>query len=257
MNELRASLCAGPQLGLCIMYPAPGIIERVGPDWDWLWIDGQHGQLSYADLLAAVRASNLIHRFAVVRVPGHDPGTIGKALDTLADGIMVPMVDDADQAREIVRAAKFPPLGARSYGGRRPIDMLGRGYANRDGEQPLLVCQIETPAGLENADAIASVEGVDALFFGPDDMALRLGLPMDAPRPQGCFDDALRRVAEAAGSQGKIAGGVFVNPGELQQGVELGYRLVVSSADVMLLAGGSQQQAQVMRECLAETKAER
>jgi 4-hydroxy-2-oxoheptanedioate aldolase len=170
---------------------------------------------------------------------------------------MVPMVDDADQAREIVRAAKFPPLGARSYGGRRPIDMLGRGYANPDREQPLLVCQIETPAGLENADAIASVEGVDALFFGPDDMALRLGLPMDAPRPQGCFDDALRRVAEAAGSQGKIAGAVFVNPGELQQGVQLGYRLVVSSADVILLAGGSQQQAQVMRECLAETKAER
>ena len=241
MNELRASLAAGPQLGLCIMYPAPGIVERIGPDWDWLWIDGQHGELDYNDILAAVRAGELVHRPAVVRVPGHEAGGIGKALDTCAAGIMVPMVDDADQARQIVQAAKFPPLGSRSYGGRRPIDRVGRGYANPDQEQPLLVCQIETPRGLENAEAIAAVDGVDALFFGPDDMALRAGLPMDAPRPDGCFDDAHRKVAQAARSCEKLAGGVFRTPTALRFAVEIGYRLIVSAADVLFLAESSKQ----------------
>ena len=122
-NPLGRALRQGPQLGLGVMYPAAGIIERIGPDWDWMWIDGQHGELGYGDILAAVRASNLIQRPTVVRVPGHDSGAIGLALDTAADAVMVPMIDDADQARQIVNAAKFPPLGNRSYGARRPIDL--------------------------------------------------------------------------------------------------------------------------------------
>lgn len=237
----QASLAAGPQLGLCIMYPAPGIIERIGLDWDWLWIDGQHGELGYGDVLAAVRAGDLVGRPSIVRVPGHEAGAIGKVLDTAATGVMVPMVDNAEQAKRIVSAAKFPPLGSRSYGGRRPVDRMGRGYANRGEAQPLLVCQIETPEGLANADAIAAVEGVDVLFFGPDDMALRQGMPMDAPRPEGCFDDAHSQVAHAARSHGKHAGGVFRTPATLRFAVEIGYRLIVAAADVLFLAEGSRQ----------------
>jgi len=129
MNELRASLCSGPQLGMCYMYPAPGIIERIGPDWDWVWIDGQHGELGYNDILSAVRACDVIMRPAVVRVSGQSPGDIGKALDTVPAAVMVPMVDNADQARTIVQAAKFPPLGSRSYGGPRVSARAGGGTA--------------------------------------------------------------------------------------------------------------------------------
>jgi len=254
MNELRASLCSGPQLGLCYMYPAPGVIERIAPDWDWVWVDGQHGELGYADVLAAVRACNLSLRPAIVRVPGHDAGAIGKALDTLADGLMVPMVDTADQARAIVQAAKFPPLGSRSFGGRRPIDRLGRSYAHADIEQPLLICQIETPMGLQNVDEIAAVEGVDALFFGPDDMRLRAGLPMDQPLPVGYFDEALHTVIQAAQKHRKFAGGVFGAPQSLVQAVELGYRLIVATGDVMLLSQGSTNKATEMREALGNKK---
>jgi len=249
-NDFRDRLREKPQLGLGIMYPAAGIIERIGPDWDWIWIDGQHGEMGYSDTLAAVRACNLIRRPAIVRVPGHDAGAIGKALDTAADGVMVPMVDDAGQARQAVRAAKFPPLGARSYGGRRPIDLAGRGYAHQDRVQPLLICQIETPAGLENAEAIAGVEGVDVIFFGADDLRLRSGLPMDATPPAGCFDDALRTVASAARAHGKIAGGVFPSAPALGSAVQLGYRLIVGCADVTLLAGASEDKARSLRDCL-------
>ena len=246
IKGFQASLAAGPQLGVCVMYPAPGIIERIGPDWDWIWIDGQHGEMGYQDILACVRACDLVGRPSIVRVPGHDAGAIGKVLDAGAAGVMVPMVDDAEQAKQAVRAAKFPPLGSRSYGGRRPIDRFGRGYANRDEAQPLLVCQIETPEGLANVDAIAAVDGVDVLLFGPDDMALRQGMPMDAPRPEGCFDDAHRKVAQAARSHGKHAGGVFLTPATMRFAVEIGYRLIVSAADVLFLAQGSKQSSETL-----------
>jgi len=253
-NPLARSLRQGLQMGLCIMYPASGIIERIGPDWDWLWIDGQHGELAYADILAAVRACNLIQRPAVVRVPGHDPGAIGLALDTGADAVMVPMVDDVDQAHHVVNAAKFPPLGNRSYGARRPIDLHGRAYANADHEQPLLVCQIETLTGLKNVEAIAAVDGVDVLFFGPDDISMRQGMPMDEPRPEGHFDDALQKVADAAQACDKIAGGVFPNPKAMQQAAAMGFRLAVAGADVLFLADGSSAKADLMRKALDDVQ---
>ena len=252
-KSFRTLLAEGPQLGLGHMYPAAGIVERIGRDWDWIWIDGQHGQLGYSDIVAAVRASDVIGRPSVVRVPGLEYGAIGRALDTATDGVMIPMVEDADQAREAARAAKFPPLGERSYGGRRPVDLYGRGYANADREQPLLICQIESDAGLRNVAAIAAVEGVDALFFGPDDMALRAGLPMDQPRPEGYFTDALKAVAEAAASHGKLAGAVFPTPAAASEGIQLGYRMLVCTGDVPLLAVGSNEKAQAFRQCLPES----
>ena len=90
---------------------------------------------------------------------------------------------------------------------------------------------------------------MDALFLGPDDLSLRAGLPMDEPRPEGFLDDAIRNVAEAAASHGKIAGGVFATPETFQPAVELGYRLIVAAADTSLLMTGSQQRSQSLRQC--------
>lgn len=247
MNMLGKQLAGGPQLGLGIFYPAPGIIERIGRDWDWMWIDGQHGELGYSSILAAVRASNLVGRPTCVRVPGHEASWIGLVLDTAADAVMVPVVDNADQARAAVAAAKFPPIGSRSYGGRRPVDLYGRGYSRQDRDQPLLVCQIETEEGVENAASIAAVDGVDVLFFGADDLAMRKGMVMDEPRCEGCFDDELRRVAAAAAEHGKFCGGVFPTVDALKVAVELGYRLITVAADVMLLAAASTARAESFR----------
>ena len=105
MNNLREELQKGPMLGFGIMWPQVGMIERIGGDWDWFWIDSQHGQLDYRDVLAAVRACNLVGRPAVVRVPGHEPGPIGKMLDTACEAVMVPMVETAQEAQALVRAA--------------------------------------------------------------------------------------------------------------------------------------------------------
>jgi 4-hydroxy-2-oxoheptanedioate aldolase len=226
-------------LGFCLMYPAPGIVERIGPDWDWIWIDGQHGQHDYNSILECVRACERAGTSSVVRVPSGEYGIIGLTLDMLACGIMVPMINTAEQARAAVNAAKFPPLGQRSYGGRRPIDICGRAYSHTANRDILLIAQIETEEGLANVDEIATVPGVDVLFFGPDDMAMQLAIPMDQPRSAGLFGPAMEKMAAAAIGAGKMAGTVTPSDEILAMAMKMGYRLCVGSGDVALLAGGS------------------
>ncbi len=251
-KSFKQALETKPQLGLCSAHPSPGIIERIGQNWDWCWIDAQHGQWGLDDVIHGVRACDLVGIFSMVRVPGQDAGTIGKVLDTACHAVMVPMVDTVEQAESVVRAAKFPPRGKRSYGGRRPIDMYGRSYSHSDSPQPLVVCQIESPEALGNVEAIAAIDGVDALFFGPDDMAQSREMPMDSPRPSGCFDSEMKRVADAATNSGKIAAGISTTPDALRCAVEMGYRMIVCTADVLLLVSGSTQAEKVCRETLGQ-----
>lgn len=233
----------GPLLGINIMYPSPGVIEGIGRDWDWVWLDAQHGQFGYDSLLACVRACDLVQRPAVIRVPNNDYGSIGSAFDTCASGVMVPMVEGAEEARAAVRAARFPPLGGRSYGGRRPIDLYGREYAHSFNDDSTLIVQIETRRGLENCDEIASVPGVDALLFGPDDMAMQAGMPMNEPRDAQWGRSGLERIAQAAARHGKIAAGLAFTPETLSLLVALGYGLIVGGADRSILLQGSQQRS--------------
>jgi len=228
-----------PLLGLCNMYPAEGIVERIGKDWDWVWIDGQHGQHDYHSILSTVRVCDALDVPSIVRVPGHEYGTIGRVLDTCASGIMVPMVNTVDQAKAVVDAVKFPPLGIRSYGGRRPIDVIGRAYAHTANEDVFLIAQIETKEGLKNADAIAAIDGIDALFFGPDDMSMQDGLRMDVSRDVSELVNLMKIMFDAAKKYGKIAGSTSPTPELYKAAVKLGYRLIVATGDVNLLVDGS------------------
>jgi 4-hydroxy-2-oxoheptanedioate aldolase len=228
-----------PALGFCIAYPSPGVIERIGPDWDWIWLDGQHGELNYESILACVRAAELVKVPAVIRVANHDYGSIGRALDMGAAGVMVPMIDDVEGAKIVVKAAKFFPLGQRSYGGRRPLDLIGRQYAHTANDDTLLIAQIETKKGLANAEAIAAVPGIDALFLGPDDLALQYGMMMDQARPIDFYAEVLDKMALAVKNAGKITGAFAATPEILELAVGMGYQLLVTSGDVSLLASGS------------------
>jgi 2-keto-3-deoxy-L-rhamnonate aldolase RhmA len=249
MPSFRSLLNSGePQLGLSVSYPAPGMLERIGSEWDWIWIDGQHGQFGYNELLGMVRACDLIQRPAFVRVPGHEAGPIGAALDMGATGIIVPCVDTPQQAHTLVQAARFTPLGQRSYGGRRPIDMRGRAYSNTANEDTLLVLQIETPQAIDNVEAIAAVPGVDALFLGPDDILLRRGQRMDVPRTRQMLRPDMEAVARACRNRGKTAVMVGVGAEMLEACLEMGFQMIVSGADVMFLAAGSRQALQEARD---------
>jgi 4-hydroxy-2-oxoheptanedioate aldolase len=257
MKEISvASLRSGqPMLGLAVSYPAPGVVERLGGDWDWIWIDGQHGELGYQDTLALVRACDLIRRPAIVRVASHEPGRIGLTLDMGAGGVIVPLVNTPAEARALAQAAKFPPVGERSFGGRRPIDRRGRTYSDTANQDTLLIAQIETPEAIKNAEAIAAVPGIDALFFGPDDVALRLGLRMDQPRPKEDLERDLARMAAACRQHGKLAVCIGASPDTMTLGLRHGYNLIVGGADAAFLAAGSKQAAERARAALASPPA--
>ncbi len=230
-NKLRAGDVV---LGLCNMYPAPGIIEGMCRGWDFVWIDGQHGQLSYDGCLNAMLAASATGIETLIRVPGHENGILGPIADLAPSAIMVPMVDTAAQAKAIVQSLRFPPLGNRSYGGRRVIDLDGRDYYRE--RELCVVAQVETLEAVKNADAIINTEGIDVLFFGPDDMKLRMGLPINTAIDESKeLQAAMKTTADAARKAGKFAGCVVASPASVQVAVDLGYNMGGGGGDIAFL----------------------
>jgi 4-hydroxy-2-oxoheptanedioate aldolase len=239
---------AKPLLGLSVSYPSPGALERIGPDWDWIWIDAQHGDLDFRDTVTLVRAGHLIGRPCLVRIAAHDPGLIGKILDSGAAGIIAPMVETVGEARLLATAAKFPPMGNRSYGGRRVIDFAGRGFYHTANRDTVLILQIESSTAADAADEMAALEGVDGLFLGPDDLLIRNGLDVDTPKTTESIGVALRKVASACKRHGKLLAGIGATDAMLGLARELKYDLVVGGGDVKFLAAGSTAAAKRVRE---------
>ena len=238
------------QLGFVLMYPAPAILEVVHRDWDWFWVDGQHGQHDYRSILECVRAADVVRRPVIVRVPGHDYGFIGPMLDMNVAGIIVPMVNNAEQARRVVIAAKFPPLGQRSFGGRRVIDIEGSNYDVNANEESLLIVQIETSEALRNVEAILATPGVDGVLVGTDDFLKSLGLPRNTPITEPVLDDCLQKTAQAARTSGKIGGAVIGTAEQAVYLAELGYTLLAGCLDVELIRNGSSTVAEPLRRAL-------
>ena len=201
--ELRAG---GPaqtgRRGLWLTFLSPFGLEVAGScGADWIGIDIQHGDLDLADVAPLARVSPVP---VLVRLASHDEAQLARVLDTGVDGVIVPAVESAGQAEELVRAAYFPPRGRRSQGPAR-VSMLGP----RD--QPLLLPMVETRAGLDHLDDILGVDGVDGIFLGPYDLTLSLGR-------ESVLDDAvvsaITSVIGRTGGRGRIAG-IFTGNREL------------------------------------------
>lgn len=174
MGGLRALLAGErPSFGCWINIGGSVIGDMMGrAGFDWALCDLQHGALDFSTLLPTLHALEAGGTGGLVRVGGNDPIQIGRALDLGAVGVVVPMVSTVTQAREAVRAMRYPPEGERSFG---PVRSA---YASAAGprEEPLCLAMIETAEAMNNLDAIAAVPGLDGLFVGPVDLALSLGL---------------------------------------------------------------------------------
>jgi len=226
------------------MYPSAGALERIGPDWDWIWIDAQHGDLDFRDVANLVRVTTLIGKPALVRVPSQDSGWVGKCLDAGAAGVIVPMIESLAEAKAMIQAAKFPPLGNRSYGGRRIIDFAGRSYYKTANTDTVLILQLESNEAVALADQIAALDGADGFFLGPDDLFIRDGQDVDTAKTLQTIGKQAQIVANACRKHGKINVGHGVNDATLAMAKEFGYKLVVGGGDVGFLAGGSKSAAQ-------------
>ena len=238
-------------LGLSNNYPSAALIETIGAMWDFLWIDGQHGQFSYDNALTAVRMADLVGIDTLLRVPGQEHGLLGLFADMFPSALMVPLVNNPEQAKAVVDGTRFPPLGNRSYGGRRPIDLLDRDYYLD--HEPVLVVQIETPEAVDNAAAIAATEGVDGLFLGTDDLKIQAGLSVNAPNLEtDVVVEAMARVAQAAKDAGKATGCVAPSPELMKHSIDLGYQVLVGGGDMGLLREACREKVQVLREAMGK-----
>ena len=197
-------------------------------------IDMQHGLWDRASLEAAV---GLASRAApvLVRLADHAPASVSQALDAGAQGVLAPLIETQAQAAALVSAARFPPQGARSGGGVRPLaDFVG--HVREAAQTTLVGVMIETRAGVDNAAAIAAVPGVDMVFIGAGDLALSLG---EFPTPGPAHASACERILRACQASG-VACGVFTGSLDAARRMrDKGYRMVVTANDIDLVSAGT------------------
>ena len=212
-----------------------------GAGLDYLLIDGEHAPLSLEGILAQLRVIAGTGTLSLVRTPALDEVIIKQVLDLGAQNVLVPMVHTAQDAEAAVRAMHYPPKGVRGVGS--ALARSGRwnrtaGYLQDVGEQVTLFVQIESAAGVENAAAIAAVDGVDGIFIGPSDLSATMGLIGQQAHPDVVA--AVKKVIAEVKAAGKIVGVNAFVQAHAQEYVEAGADFVNVGADVALLARGSE-----------------
>jgi len=208
--------------------------------FDFLTIDAEHSAVDVSEvqnLLQAVSAGNS-DCYPMVRLPGNDYQSTKRFLDAGAKGVIAPLINSASQAREVVSAVKYPPMGARGLGFSRS-NMYGLNLDQElsDANQQTFVCvQIEHIEGVENIDDILSVPGVDAVLIGPYDLSASMGIPGEFEK--STMKNARQKVLAACAAKNIIAGIHVVQPDvqELIKRYQEGYRLLAFSLDITVLA---------------------
>jgi 4-hydroxy-2-oxoheptanedioate aldolase len=186
-NHFKAGLIEGrQQIGLWASLASPISTEIIaGSGFDWLLLDMEHSANDLRDIYSQIQVMAEGAASAVVRVPSDDPITIKRILDTGVQSLMIPNIDDADQARRAVAATRYAPRGVRGFSQAPRAARFGRVadyHAGCEAEICVIV-QLESMRALDNLEAIAAVEGVDGLFIGPGDLSMSLGYL--GPEPSG------------------------------------------------------------------------
>lgn len=241
MSEFRQK-CIGKTslVGSFAAIPHPVAVEVMAQSGlDFLCIDWEHAQISRDMVEAMVRAAD-VHRVpAMVRVPGHAPEAIQAALDSGAQGVLIPRVSTAAQAAMAVKASRYPPLGERGVG---PGRAAGYGYRIPEylaaaNERIVVAVQVETAEGLANIDAIAAVDGVDVIFVGPGDLSVSI----DAIGQAGAdkLNEAIRTIIATTIRQGRTAGIFCASPQAINRWALTGASFFVLASDTMFLGAGA------------------
>lgn len=205
--------------------------------YDWVCIDMQHGVIDYQVAVTMLLALSTTGTTPFVRVPSNDYGIIGKMLDAGAMGIIIPMVNSVDEARAAVAACRYAPTGSRSYGPTRAALYAGADYFEHADAEIACIPMIETKRALDSLEDILAVPGIDAVYVGPADMSITLGLQ---PRMDngGAFEDARQRIA-AACLKRNIAPGIHGNASLAAGHAAAGYRMITITSDIAAIAAGA------------------
>ncbi len=223
-----------PTLGAWLSIASTASAEaaaRVG--FDYVCADNQHGAVDYQATVGMVQGVLVGGSRPIVRVPWNEPGIIGKMLDAGAEGVVVPMVNTVAEAEAVVRACRYPPLGARSYG---PVlaGLRADTYAADANETVAVIPMIETVQAVRNIDDILAVPGVDAIYVGPADLSLSLGLPPGNNDDRAEFTEALLTITAACRRAGVVPG-IHSSGALAELRLAQGFQMISVSADLLAM----------------------
>lgn len=239
-NSLKAALRRGDkQIGLWLTlgsHTATEISAHAG--FDWLLIDMEHTVSDVADVLGHLRAAVGGTAEPMVRVPWNDAVVIKRVLDIGARSLLVPYVQNADEARKAVAATRYPPAGIRGYSGMSRANDYARNksYATAAAEEIFLAVQVESPEAVVNAGAIAAVDGIDGVFVGPNDLAANMGLVGRSGDAE--VRDVIRTALAPIRAAGKAAGVLENNVDRAKAWFDEGFSFIGVGSDTGLLIGG-------------------
>jgi 4-hydroxy-2-oxoheptanedioate aldolase len=242
-NQFKKAALAGErQLGAFMALADPVSAELMATTgFDWLLIDGEHGPNDIKSVMGQLQALAAYSVNPVVRMQDHDVANIKRVLDVGGQTLLIPMVESADQAKQLVQAVQFPPKGVRGMGG-------GLTRATRWGSIPdylekadaniCLILQLESPEGIEELDAITNTDGVDAIFIGPADLAAAMGYIGQPAHPEVCrvVEDAIKRIH----ATGKPVGVYCGDPEQVKTYLDMGASFFLVGADTILLKRASE-----------------
>lgn len=202
-NRFKAGLKSGQrQIGIWCTIPDNGLVELLaGTGFDWMLIDTEHSPMDAVSMMPLLQAVAPYPVTPIVRPGWNDPVEIKKMLDCGAQSLLIPYVQNADEARAAVAATRYPPEGIRGVSGSSRATRYGaiKDYAQRAHEEICLLVQVETTEALSNIENIAAIDGVDGIFIGPADLAASMGLAGQPTHPEvkSAIVDATRRIVAA------------------------------------------------------------
>jgi 4-hydroxy-2-oxoheptanedioate aldolase len=254
-NKLKAHLQEGKvALNAWSLLPSTYTAEfMVQAGWDSITFDMQHGLHDYASAVACIQACQAHAATPIVRVPWAEPGILGKVLDAGAWGVIIPMINTVDEARALVKACYYPPLGMRSNG---PVRAAAYGVASpyqsiANGEV-LILPQIETREAVANAEAILDVEGISGIYVGPSDLGFSYGLPpvLDREEPEMLeIYESLLRLTKA---RGKVAGIQNMSPSYGGRMAAMGFQLITIASDGIFIGRAAREAVAATRKLLTD-----
>ena len=245
-NPVKAALQAGePQVGTWLSFDnvfATRLMARTG--FPWLTVDMEHSPISWdvaAAMFAAIADAGCV---PLARVPRGDHDIIKRVLDSGAHGIVVPMVDTVEQAEIAIAAAKYPPAGNRSVGGAMHalnFDASAGDYFKHANDEILVILQTESPQGVENAEAIYSLPGVDAIFVGPNDLRFQMRGP-DGNDPSVEEHEAMLQRVLATGKKTGTPVGLHVQtPDDVRQRIAEGWQFIAIASELKMMVTRAQE----------------
>jgi len=234
INKLREKLRAGQiVLGCGISVTDPAVTEAIALSVDFVWIDLEHNALSSNALLAHLIAARAGGCASIVRIPTNDVAWIKRVLDSGAEGIILPRSYSAKEVAAFVSACRYPPMGTRGFGPRRPMQ-YGRldqqEYLRQANRDVFVVAQVETQELVAEIDDVVQLEGLDSLVLGPQDLSGSMGRLGETMHPE--VADAMRTVCAKARAAGKFIGsGLGANPEFAKFLIDLGVQWLQAGND--------------------------